>query len=605
MSRRNSLILTLILTVQSVFAAVSVAEERFDFAATLPPQTLAYVELSEPTKLLDVALSDRLISLLSETEDFQKYLGSKDFQTLQAVIDALESKVSVDWEEGVRKLTGGGFAASFDPTHQAIVLMLRSRDADLLSKTHEALVELIEDDATNKGKESPVKNEEYEGVRGWTFGKGESHAIVGDLLLVSNKDDALKAWVDRHNARRDEKEKSESAATATLADDKMFQKARAEAGADASGFAFVRLAPLRLLAGLSRLAERKSDNPLVELIAGGIVDSLPHADYAVASLMQSADGALLSARLPLDREKISKMRQWYFSKHAAGDEGAAVVPDVEGLLASLVVERNVAGMWMARSDIFDEKTNVGFTQADTNLGLYFSGRDFGSQVLGELAPTWRVVAALQSYGDEGQPVPALKLPATAVIWELAHPDEFAPHLQMAFQNIIGITNLDGVQKGRSQLLLKTETRGPAEIQYGTYLTVGDAPKTDAHLQFNFRPACARMGRHFIVGTHVALVRNLVDALADPKAVASKKQEAAATNLKLTVQGAQLVEVLEANRPLIVGRAMLSAGGDREKAGAQLDAALTALRELSTFEVRLLDDAKSLGVEAEVKLRSAR
>ena len=568
---------------------VAAAAEKFDFAAALPPQTLAYAELSAPDRLLDAALGDRLQALLGHVPGYRKYLESKDYRTLQSVVSLLESKLDVDWRSALRTLVGGGASLSFDPSQNAVVLMVRSRDPALLTKLHAAIIDLIEADAASKGRASTAKSEEYEGVTGWSFGKNEAHAIVDDLLLVSNKAEALQAWIDRRRA--DERPE-------TLADDETFQQARAVDAEGSAGFGFLRLAPLKLLA---KFADKKSDNPLVELLVGGIADALAGADYATLRLRHDDDGARLSARLPFDRKQLSAARRWYFAADA--DPRNARIPEVSHLLASLAVRRDVGGLWTSRGELFDEKTNVGFTQADTNLGLYFSGRDFGTQVLGEIGPTWRIVSAATPRTDDGQPVPALKLPATAVVWELRNPDAFAPHLQMAFQNIIGITNIDGVQKGRAQLLLKTERRGEAEIQYGTYLVVGEPSKTDAPVQFNFRPACAVAGKYFVVGTHVALVRELVDALAAGSTSTSSATGSLADgeHLKFTVRGAELVELLQANRPLIVGRSLLSSGGDQQQAAEQLDGAVEALGAVSTFEVRLTDEGASLGATVEWRL----
>ncbi|MGC3971572.1 MAG: hypothetical protein QM775_30785 [Pirellulales bacterium] len=389
--------------------------------------------------------------------------------------------------------------------------------------------------------------------------------------------------------------RSRNALRKTLADDATFLAARKHAAADDCGFAFVRMAPIRLLTNLAKAfgPTAKSGNFVGELLAGGVLGALESADYVAATLHADDAGVRLAAHLPHERAKTSAARTWYFSEKS--NTSAAAPLTASRTIATLTAYRDVSGMWMARNELFDEKTNVGLTEADTNLGLYFSGKDFGSQVLGELEPQWRFIAAARSYGDDGEPVPALKLPSFALVWELKHPESFGPHLQMAFQNIIGITNLDGVQKGRPQLLMKTEERGNAEIHYGTYLLVEEVDRDAGPIHFNFRPACARVEDHFVLGTHVGLVRELVDGF-------TKQPSAPSTHdsLALDVQFDELAKILEANRPLIVGRKMLAAGGDRTKAESQLDLGLEFVRMLAGASLRLVDGEQALTLEATVR-----
>jgi len=547
------------------------------------PTTLGYVEITAPNRLLEPALAADLDKLLEPLEPYRKYKESKDYRGLTAVVGLLEQKLATNWRDGVRTLVGGGVAIGFDPTDQAVILLVRSRDAAELKKLHETIVDLSETDARNKGKDPPFKSADYRGVTGWSQGKTDAHAILGDTLVFSNKEQALKALVDR---RLDDKP--------TLAGDEIYETVRDQAGTKGAGFGFVRLGPLKLLTGLSKVLGQKSDNPLAELLAGGVIDSLAQADYVGLSLEAQDDRWKLSLRLPRDREQLGASRRWYFAaKSGVSADAPLAVPD---LLATLSTYRDLGGFWTNRNELFDEKTNVGFTQADTNLGLYFSGRDFGTQVLAELEPQWQFVSALHDFAADGEPVPALKLPSLALVWRLKNPSEFAPHLQMAFQNIVGITNLDGVQKGRPQLLLKSENQGKAEIHYGTYLTVGEQPSTDAPMHFNFRPACARVGSHFVLGTHVALVRNVASALE-----AAPAERTTNDSIRFDVQAAPLHKILDANRSLIVGRAMLSSGGDREKAEQQFDLGLELLKHVQGLAVRLVDEPKSVALEAELRL----
>src|SRR5581483_10301704 len=153
-------------------------------------------------------------------------------------------------------------------------------------------------------------------------------------------------------------------------------------------------------------------------------------------------------------------RRWYFSTGTA--EGAAAVLKPPGALASVSLHRDFAGMWQAREELFNERINAGLTQADTGLGLYFSGRDFGPEVLARLSPRWQFVAVRREFLSS-QPIPALKLPAMALVME-TRDDAFADELFLAFQNAVAIINLQGIQGGRPQLLLDGEEYHGAKLR---------------------------------------------------------------------------------------------------------------------------------------------
>lgn len=122
-----------------------------------------------------------------------------------------------------------------------------------------------------------MKSAEHGGETGYTFGKDEAHVHLGNMLVVTNKAESLKSLIDRRNAHLEKSDKP--AKKRSLAEDETFQAARKHAAEEDAGFAFVRLAPLRLLAGMAREfgPEKKADNLIAELLAGGVIDAVGHA----------------------------------------------------------------------------------------------------------------------------------------------------------------------------------------------------------------------------------------------------------------------------------------------------------------------------------------
>ena len=552
-----------------------------DPAKLAPETTVFYAELGNPGPLLDIALAAKMRKLLENVEGYQKYLQSDQYQQFQAVVGVLEGRLGTTWEAAVRDLLGG-ISVCFDPPSNAGFLAVRSRNRDLLAKLNSTMIELIEADAKMHGRESPVKSKEYQGFTGWTFVGDETHVIVDDLLLISNKDDVLKAAIDRYR----------DPAAKNLAGTSDFAQAQAKRPAGAIGWSWFNLSVVRHDANIQKALTKRSDNPVIELLLAGVIDSLKQAPYITSAITFDANTLRLRTELPREASTTSAARAWFFSPKS--NEAALVPPSTIG---TFTMFRDLGGLWLARDELFDETVVAKFAQADTQLGLFFSGRDFGPEVLGELEAPVQLIAARQDYPPD-KPIPALKLPAFGLVFKLKHPDDFAPELLMTYQKVIGIVNLTGGQERRPQLLLSTEEYQGATISKATYLHDAKVAKENAPPHYNFSPACARIRDHFVFGSTVAMVRQVVDALKPGQSAATLKD-----NTAFTVTAAPLAAILADNKELLITQNMLGQGHTRTEAETAVQTVLDALGLLDRFVFRLTDEPGTLAVETVIQLKA--
>ncbi|HWB13685.1 MAG TPA: hypothetical protein VG826_30950 [Pirellulales bacterium] len=559
-------------------SAVSGQNEPSSAPETLAPETaVVFAEISDPGPLLDMALAPRTRQLLENVDGYRKYLQSDKYHELQAVVGVLEGRLGKTWDAALRDLVGGGISISVDPASHTGLLVVRSRDRELLAKLNSTILELAETDAKTHGRPSPVKSQEYRGFTGWSFGGEEVHVIVDDLLLVSNKAETLKAAIDR---RLDP-------STSNLAKTEGFAAARAKRPAGAIGWSWLKLAALRQDPNVQQALSKRSDNPLVELLLAGVIDTLKQAPFVTASIAYDAGSLRLRTELPRENSSTSASRAWFFASQA--DEAAVVPP---GTIGTFTMFRDLAGLWVARDELFDEATVAKFAQADTQLGLFFSGRDFGPEVLGELAAPVQFIVARQDYPAD-KPVPALKLPAFALALKLKHADDFAPELLITYQKFIGIFNITGGQEGRPQLLLSTEEYQGTTISKATYLPDSKASKENAPPHYNFSPACARIGDHFVFGSTVGIVRQVVDAM---------KQSPAALkdNTALTIESVPLAAILADNKELLITQNMLGRGHSRSEAETAVQTILEALGKVKELALRIADEPGTLAIDTNLR-----
>lgn len=565
-------------------AAQPSAAQAVEPAQLIPDIAVVYAEVSDTEALLSRALDERLHSLLSRAPQVQAYYGSDAYRKVQFVVSLIEGQVGTSWKDLVRQIASVHFAA--DGPGNAL-LILRAEDAAVLRKFHDSIQQLVEADAANRGDSNRVQSSDYRGHAVQSFGPNQSHALIDDLLIVSNRSEGVHAAIDRL---------LDESATTSLGDAEDFQEARGMVASDQAGWAMVRLDAVRRLPQVAAALEAKSDNPVIELVAGGVLEVLRSAPFAVASLQVSADTLGLRVQMPRGDAAVREQRAWYFPADPAQAAGAPLLPS--NALATLTFYRDIAGLWQHRDELFQEGMAANLAQIDSQLGLFFSGRDFGTEVLGQLAPRTQLVVARQDFATEGE-APAIKLPAFALVLGLrdedaAQADDLAQSLLVTFQKFVGIYNLVGGMNGQPQMLLASEEYEGVQISKGTYL---DSRQTNdqAALNYNFSPACARVGDHFIYASTVGMLHDLIDSLHQPMAAAPSPEQTL-----LAVDLAQLADVLDDNRESLISQNMLAQGHDRESAERDIGLLLELLRSLHHGQIRLSAGADVFTFETTLK-----
>ena len=98
----------------------------------------------------------------------------------------------------------------------------------------------------------------------------------------------------------------------------------------------------------------------------------------------------------------------------------------------------------------------------------------------------------------------------AIIVELAQPDEGGALLQLLFQTLAAILNLEAGQQGRQPWVVTSETYHDVQVSYAQYLQKPSGE--DLGIVFNFLPASARVGDRFILSSSLPLCKQLIDEL---------------------------------------------------------------------------------------------
>jgi len=293
----------------------------------------------------------------------------------------------------------------------------------------------------------------------------------------------------------------------------------------------------------------------------------------VQMLLGSAVAALgaaeeLRGELTLDEGRL-RLRLWghgigpgalqllFPPSPSSEDRGAVVMPlAVEGEVARLVAYRDFATLFEHRAELFPAEILPKFSRASTELAPILGGLDLGEDILGGLSGWIRAVSRPVEFDPAVRP--EQPLPAVALMVDLVDPKGLGPQLISSFQTLIALLNVERGKQGQKPMLLFLEEHGGVAYSAARFLPPG--PEDGVDIRYNLVPACALVGRTFLVGSHLHLVRELAEQL---QAGQTTTERPGGDSLRLN--SAALVDVLEANLDALVMDSVLDEGKSVDQA----------------------------------------
>ena len=577
----GSLIVCLVVCV-SISSPVTAAEKT---AAELLPNTVAiYAELPQAKQLLATVLDHPLRPKLEALDDYRKAYQSPQYAQLQIGVAIVEQKLGMKWRPAIEALTDGGIYFAVDVKTQGAITLVKAKDAAMLEKFRDTIIQLARDDAAAKGNPDPVKSVDYRGHMAYQIGEGR-FATLGSWLVLTNKGETGKALLDAYVDGNPQ----------SLASDEAFITARKTISGQPTIWSFVRLNVLRDAGIAKELFAGKTDNPAAELLVGGIMATLQKTPYATASLDASKERLALSLSVPFESSWVDSTRHFYFGPD--GNSPAPRLLSTKDTLLSLSTYRDLAGLWAASADLFNEQVNAQIAQANSGLSPLFSGKDFGTDVLGSVRPEIQLVVARQTFAAD-TPTPSIKLPALAFAFRLKEPDKMQRQWKVTFQSLLGFLNVLGAMQGQPQLEMNNEKVDGVLLVTGAYLPKdGDAPDKATAITYNLAPTAAFVNDLFIVSSSRQLALDLGKAAQQP----AENPTASTTNTHLLLNVAPIREALADNVSHLVSQNMLEKGHDKAHAEKEISALLAVLGVLRDASLKLTSEAKTLRLELDVRL----
>ncbi|WP_406693579.1 hypothetical protein V5E97_21310 [Singulisphaera sp. Ch08] len=545
-----------------------------------------YLELSQPSPLLDRLLTEKYQNALTAVPGYERYTESEAYKKAVAELARASEKLGTTWQQGLRDLTAGGIvlAVEGEPGKSTrSILIVTPSDPAFLTRANQTLLEMARENAESKQKADPIKSAEYRGVTGYELGKG-AYAIVEGKLVFADRSKTLKLVVDRvlDGAK----------AGASLADDANWIARRTQAG-DRQAWGVVRLDRLREL-DPKRFAFQGDPNPAATFLFGSWLEAIRKADWALAALSWTDAGLGAELTLPTPSAGYPEALKGFVPPKGRGVKKPVNPP---GTIASLSLWRDLSSIWEARADLFPPEVVQGLAKLDGVAGQFFGGRDFGTGVLGALGEEWRLVVARQDHSNL-KPVPDMKLPAFALIVDLkpGGDDDLPQRLKVAFQSIVGVINVGGVQSKSPPLELGSETIEDVTISTARFM-LPKAPldaKEPVHSRHNFSPSIAQVENRFILSSSVGLARDLIQSFKSP----AKPED---TTLLIEADGRELADLVEINKTRLVMQNMLEKGHDKTQAEHEISVLTQVLRYLGLARLSVQDSVEDLRLKLNLDL----
>jgi hypothetical protein len=555
----------LALVVCLLVAPVLAGEESL--ASRFPAGASVYVEVTGLGARVDRLLASPLGAALAASPIWARLRDDPESREGLEKLDALTNATGLDVPALFRAIAGRGLAFAAYGNKGRVVLMARMDRA-----AAERLVAGAE--ALTKMKRMLVRKAED--------GKPAMYALA--MVNFFHDGAALVATPDPLLAQS-----IRVRATEGLESDPLYLQARDRAGrAAVFGYADLTKYPD---------AMRKVEKPKefgAALFGGAIGHDLKNAEWVALRLDLEADVA--GARLV--GEAFVPLRAGARAVDASyrGTLGPLPFARPKRCVGVLRMRRDMQSIWSNREELIQKSGIPGMIEFETNFGNLAGGMSWVEEVLPNLGNELILVGSRRVF-PEGRPAPAVKVPQGALVVPLENAKRLGPKLQVAFNNVIAIINIDQGMMGNSLLPSIKEYKGVRLLEADFMAPPSGEMEGRSKLpvRFNFRPACAVVGDHFVMASHGDIVREIIDgygrADAAPRGV----------NAGVWLEPAEIRRALAENFDWLVARTMVKDGLSKGEAEAQVGMLLGLARYLKGFSLVSREERGTVGARFELSL----
>ena len=561
---------------------LSAAESSVELCRWIPPDAVAAIVVSQPAELLRKLDETPAIQELQESPRLAELLDrNQQLRQTRAVVSLLEGQLQSDWKTILKDITAGGFVLAALPNNR-VVMIVASRDAQVLGKANDFVLNLARLDAGNHGRQESVREAEYRSVRAWALSPEESHALIGDRLVICNSAELMRRIIDQI------KDGGES-----LADRPGFH-----AAVDSLPKGDVALyVDFTVFRGLPQVQQglQQVRSPLPVLLLAGLTEALSGADWLAMGVGYEGQSVSIALRSGGDKP-ISG--DFAFAMPATSEEGTLPNIEVPERIMALTMYRDLHDFYARKNELFPERTS-GLIFFENMMGIFFTGRNFTEEVLTELDSHIRIVVAQQQFTPETG-VPEVQIPAFALVFRMKNPGRFGPIVEEGWQKALGLINFVRGQDAQPGLILDRAEYQGVKYTVSYFSTVDEDLSRPLPMRFNFRPVVITQGDNLILASAESLGKSIMDAL---RGSAETDQPLPGVTALVEADLAAVARLIDLNREALIRQNMIEKGRDREEAVQEWEKLKRAVGLFgnSVLKVSVRDGRQAMDAKVDISL----
>jgi Protein of unknown function (DUF3352) len=539
------------------------AQEPVNPLQLVPAQADWVVKIDQPSRVVESLYQHEVVKDWLKLEGVRDFFDTTNFRRLIQLKDFFEKKLGVSGLDMLDRLAGNGvvFAARVhEPGAPALILVVQSKDEELLRQFVRLTVSVIEQELARQEKKEKLIGRKFGKFDGYQFGPGCA-ALAGLNLLVASDPAVLQAALDLLDKN----------GAGSIAEQPRFQASQKLLPKQPLAWSWVDLDAMRKIKTFKAGLDAVAMDPNFLFAVGGLLDMLQRSPMVVISLSQEGPNLVLENRMPIGREGMDAKAVLYLPHD---DKGALPLLQPPRTLGSISYFLDLKAFWDNRAKLLNKTHLKPLEDFDAQSGRFLGGTKL-SKLLQQSGPHQRIVVA-QPLKSPYKLKPETPIPAFALVQEMRDP-AFAKSMD----TILRAAGL--LASFQFNLHMVDEKHGGHKVVAYYFQENKPLDGDTTYLRLNYSPAFAIVDNQLIVSSTAELAHDLIDEVL--KEASAAKASPATTQIAVFAKGG--AAALQAAREQLLAQAILNQALPPAVARKQIESFIGFVERLGSlrFEVQ--------------------
>jgi hypothetical protein len=528
-----------------------------------PQSADAIIKVEKPRALVEAILHHDLAKDAQNLQIVRDFLDGVDARRFFQLLAYYERELGGAWPDLIDKLAGGGIAVAlkYGQGNAPAVLVLQGTDEKAVTRFFDMSLALIDDEVARQGGKEKPGRKTYQGIDCVQLDKELLAARIGDALLVSNKNEALKAAIDQHVANtKDPNAKSMATAQGPTDATKLLPP-------NPAAWAWVNLKPVKELPQAKDLFATPRNDVVQTVLFAGVLDVARRSDFVAAGLYHENGNFRLTVKMPAGREGMAEDVELHLPRDPKVP-GTLPLLEPNGVLFSHSFYFDPDTLYRKRDAIMPAKVAKDFADGEKQISRFLLGTTL-PKYLSQAGVHYRIVAVQPERVEAYKTEPNQRTPAFAVVVSMRDP---------GFAKTTNALIKAGALAVGTQASLKPweeEIAGVPAFGY-SFPEGGKFPDDPLKIRFNYQPTFGAVRDQYILASNKGLFRELVRVIET-----EDRSTPIRPNMRMKLCASALGDYANVNPEQSLAGTILAQGLKVDEAHKQTDALFAFVRKLGT------------------------